>query len=291
MTHNVKTQLASHYIDVLGSKMHYLDEGQGDPIVFLHGMPTSSYLWRHIIPRLAPQARCIAPDLIGMGKSDKPDIDYTIFDHIAYIDAFIEALGLSSITLVLHGWGSVIGFDYATRHPEKLKGLAFFEAHVKPSLNWESLSLPMQMRAFWLGNEKSQYQQVVDNNYFIEHFLPKGVLTSLDKDTMAHYRAPFLRPADRKVLWQYFCDLPLGRGADNVLQLMQTYSLKLKTLDTPKLMMYVVPGFITPIDTVVWCRDNLPQLTLVDLGEGLHFIQESNPNAFAEAVNNWYAEL
>jgi len=276
---------------VLGSKMHYLDEGTGDPILFLHGIPTSSYLWRNIIPTLMPHGRCIAPDLIGMGLSDKPDIDYTVFDHIRYIDAFIESLNLSNITLVMHGWGSVIGFDYAVRHPDKIRGIAFFESHVQPPASWDSLSLPMQIRAFWLSDESTQYRQVVEENYFVEHFLPKGVLTSLDQSVMDHYRKPFQRLSDRKVLWQYFSDLPLGEGPDDVLALMNNYSLKLQTLDMPKLMLYVVPGFITPISTVVWCRDHLSHLTLVDLGEGLHFIQESNPQAFSKALLNWHQSI
>src|SRR3990167_11121560 len=112
-----KTLPSGKFVSIKGSNMHYVDSGSGSPILFLHGIPTSSYLWRHIIPALSSQARCIAPDLIGMGQSDKPDIDYRVFDHIAYLEEFIDALELKNITLVLHGWGSVIGFDYARRHP------------------------------------------------------------------------------------------------------------------------------------------------------------------------------
>jgi len=117
---------ASHYIEVLGSKMHYVEQGSGDPILFLHGIPSSSYLWRNIIPFLADKGRCIAVDLIGLGKSDKPDIAYTVFDHIRYIEAFINALGLTNLTIVMHAWGSVIGFDYAMRNEANIKALAFF---------------------------------------------------------------------------------------------------------------------------------------------------------------------
>ena len=113
----------SKYIEVLGSKMHYIDEGEGDPILLLHGNPTSSYLWRNIIPHLTPKARCIAPDLIGMGKSDKPDIGYRFFDHVEYIEGFIEKMGLKNITLVIHDWGSGLGFHYAMRHEGNIKGI------------------------------------------------------------------------------------------------------------------------------------------------------------------------
>ena len=128
--------LTSKYVEVHGSKMHYLDEGVGDPILFLHGNPTSSYLWRNIIPHLTPHARCIAPDLIGMAKSDKPDLNYRFFDHVKYVEGFIEKLGVSNLTLVAHDWGSALGFHYAMRHEDNVKGLAFMEAIVKP-LSWE----------------------------------------------------------------------------------------------------------------------------------------------------------
>src|SRR6185312_4320755 len=117
----------SHYIEIDGSKLHYIKEGTGDPILFLHGIPASSYVWRNIIPYVAPLGCCIAPDLIGFGKSDKPDIAYTIQDHIDYIEKFIQTLQLDNITFVMHGWGSIIGFDYAMRHPDKCKGLVFYE--------------------------------------------------------------------------------------------------------------------------------------------------------------------
>src|SRR5210317_59357 len=116
-----------HYVQVHGSKMHYVDEGSGDPILFLHGNPTSSYLWRNIIPHLSSQGRCIAPDLIGMGKSDKPDLEYRFFDHVKYIEGFIEKLGLQNITLVIHDWGSALSFHYAMRNENNIKGIAFME--------------------------------------------------------------------------------------------------------------------------------------------------------------------
>src|SRR5713226_6390445 len=128
----------SNYIEVHGSKLHYIDEGSGDPILFLHGNPTSSYLWRNIIPYLTPLGRCIALDLIGMGKSDKPDIEYQFFDHVKYVDGFIEKIGLRNITLVIHDWGSALGFHYAMRHESNVRGIAFMEAIVMPVPSWEA---------------------------------------------------------------------------------------------------------------------------------------------------------
>src|SRR5215475_1350360 len=127
----------SHYIEVHGSRIHYVDEGSGDPILFLHGNPTSSYLWRNVIPHVTSWARCIAPDLIGMGKSDKPDIEYRFFDHAEYLEAFIDEMGLWNITLVVHDWGSALGFHFAMRHESIVKGLAFMEAILLPVPSWE----------------------------------------------------------------------------------------------------------------------------------------------------------
>ena len=133
----------SHYISVHGSKIHYIDKGEGDPILFLHGNPTSSYLWRNIIPHLTSLGRCIAPDLIGMGKSDKPDIEYRFFDHVKYIEGFIEQMGLKNLTLVIHDWGSGLGFHYAMGHENNVKGIAFMEAILMP-ISWDQF--PEEMR-------------------------------------------------------------------------------------------------------------------------------------------------
>jgi len=139
------TDVTSKFVEVKGSKIHYLDVGEGDLIVFLHGVPTSSYVWRHLISQLSKHARCIAPDLIGLGDSDKPDIEYKITDHIDYITDFIDVLGLKNITFVLHAWGSLIGFSYAMKHPENVKGVAFFESYPRAITNWEMKDMePLQ---------------------------------------------------------------------------------------------------------------------------------------------------
>lgn len=201
----------SHFVSVKGSNMHYYDLGSGDPILFLHGIPTNAYLWRHIIPALSAQARCIAPDLIGMGQSDKPDIAYRIFDHIAYLDEFIDALKLKNITLVLHGWGSVAGFDYARRHEKNIKAIAFYESHVQPVTDWSQLSLPVQQFATLLSRPGASYRAIIKQNYFIEKLLPRSAIQGLSPEVMTHYRTPFLTPESRKPLWQYLNDLPLGK--------------------------------------------------------------------------------
>lgn len=164
-----------HHVSVHGSMMHYVDVGEGDPVLFLHGNPTWSYLWRNIIPYLEPHARCVAPDLIGMGKSDTPEeIDYDFFDHVKYLEAFIDKLGLENITLVVHDWGSGLGFHYASRHPDNVKAIAFMEAFVQPWPSYEAMgpqgaAMFKQMRTPDVGKEL-----VIEQNMFVEQILPSA---------------------------------------------------------------------------------------------------------------------
>lgn len=282
----------SKYVEVLGSKLHYIDVGEGDPMLFIHGIPTSSYMWRNIIPEASKDARCIAVDLIGMGKSDKPDIDYTIFDHIKYIEEFIKALDLKNITLVLHGWGSIIGFHYAMNHQDNVKGIVFYESHVRATIKWDMLSLPVQQIASLFTDEETSYREVVQNNYFIKTVLPTGVMRDLSPDEMKHYEEPFKTQESRKPLLQYIHELPVGSDQqEEIVQLIRDYSSKLKESKIPKLMFYAVPGFITTIDTVQWARDNFENLEVVDLGEALHFAQETNPHLFANEMMEWYQQI
>lgn len=290
-THRDKSVLGSKFITVRGSRIHYREQGTGDPIVFLHGMPTSSYAWRNIMPALSAKARCIAPDLIGMGESDKPDIDYRIFDHINYIDDFIAALDLKNITFVLHDWGSLIGFDHAYRHESNIKALAFFESHIRPATDWNMLSLPVQQLASLLKRPGASYRAVIQQNYLVKKLLPRGVMRNLSPEEMAEYAKPFLTPESRKPLWQYIQDLPLGRGPTDVIQLITRYSKWLEKTPIPKLMLYAIPGFITTISTVQWARDNLQNLTLIGLDDVLHFAQESVPELFSEKLLEWYVDL
>lgn len=277
----------SNYIDVLGSKMHYVEQGKGDPILFIHGVPTSSYLWRNIIPSVSSVGRCIAVDLIGFGKSDKPDIPYRVFDHIRYLDGFIQALKLERLTLVMHGWGSVPGFDYAMRHPEKIAGLAFLESHIRPITSHNMLALPVQQWASILEADDGSFNKIMNGNYFVDKVMPSGCLRQLTEEEMNYYRAPFSKPGSCLPIWQYFQDLPLGKGPDDVLKLIENYSNKLKQSNIPKLMLYGVPGFTTTMDTVMWAKQNLPNLTLVDLDEALYYTPEYKPNEISQHIVEW----
>lgn len=290
--HDTKeTEIKSRVVDVNNSFIHYREIGEGRPIVFLHGMPVSSYLWRHVMPALASFGRCIAPDLIGMGDSGKPEIQYTIQDHIDYITQFIEVMELKDIIFVLHGWGSVVGFHYAAHHPDQVSGMAFFESHVRAATNWDMLSLPVQQLASLLHNDDASYKAIVGQNYLIKRLLPSGTVRSLDEDALNVYETPFLSEKARQPLWQYVHDLPLGQQAHSPsVDLIDHYSGWLQRTSIPKLLMYAVPGFITTIDTVQWARDHLSNLSIVCLEDVLHFPQETAPKLFTDQLVTWYLE-
>lgn len=286
-----KIKLNSYFVTVNGSRMHYYDIGSGDPIVFVHGIPTCAYLWRHIIPVLSECGRCIAPDLIGMGQSDKPDIEYSVFDHIAYFEAFIDALKLKNITLVLHGWGSIIGFDYARRHEKNVKAIAFYEAYVKPITHWNQLSLPVQQFATLLNRPGASYRAVIQQNYLIERILPRSVIRELTAEEMNHYRAPFPTPESRKPLWQYVNELPLGASKKNIQELMQQSSAFLQKTKIPKLMLYAIPGFMTTVEMVNWASEHFPNIELAALDDAMHLAQETVPKQFSDALMTWYDNI
>ena len=281
----------SRYVTVNDAEIHYIEQGEGDPILFIHGIPTSNYLWRNIIPDVSQYGRCIAPDLVGMGKSSKPDIAYSVFEQIIYINRFIEAMKLTNITLVVHGWGSVIGLDYAMRNQENIKGLVFYESHLRPAIDSDMLSLPVQQIASLLSNYDLSHEAIMQENYFITKFLPSCVLRQLTEEELKKYEEPFQTKESRQPLWQYAQELPIGGRANDVVNLISNYSEKLQQSKLPKLLMYAIPGFITTIETVRWCNDRLNNLKVVDLGEALHFVQETNPRKFSQTLADWYQKL
>jgi haloalkane dehalogenase len=281
-----KTNLPVKQVDVFGSKMSYLEAGSGDAILFLHGIPTSSYVWRNVIPYLAPLGRCVAPDLIGFGRSDKPEIKYSISDHIKYIEKFIETLGLKNVTLVMHGWGSIIGFHYAMQHEKNCRGLVFYEAFLR-SVNGDDLSLPFQEQMQTLQDLENASDMVTNGVIFIDRIMPQNIMRQLTDEEMKHYREPFQHPGTDKPILQYIRELPKGAGKTEVDKLIDAYSVRLTKSKLPKLMLYSLPGFITTMATVKWAKDHLPNLEIVDIGEELHLGQESCPGLIGEAISVW----
>ena len=281
----------SKYIDVRGSKMSYVDEGEGDPILLLHGNPTSSYLWRNIIPHLTAKARCIAPDLIGMGKSDKPDIGYRFFDHVEYVEGFIEKMGLKNITLVIHDWGSGLGFHYAMRHESNMKGIAFMEAMVRPEPSWDIF--PEAFREIFKGFRTPDigWEMIVTNNMFVDQILPSAVVRELTEEEMERYREPFKDPAHRKPVWVWPNELAIEGEPADVVEAIEAYSQKLRRSELPKLLFYATPGALMPEAVIEWCRENLKNLTTVDIGPGIHYVQEDNPHLIGSEIAKWYDGL
>jgi len=280
----------SKFVEVHGSRMHYVEEGSGDPVLFLHGNPTSSYLWRNVIPHLSPLARCIALDLIGMGKSDKPDIEYRFFDHVRYVDGFIEALGLRNITFVIHDWGSALGFHYARQHEGNVKGLAFMEAIVRP-VTWDEW--PEQARQMFQAFRTPQvgWDLLVNQNAFVEQVLPGAIFRKLSQEEMARYREPYPDPASRRPTWRWPNEIPIEGESADVVEAAQAYADWLGKSDVPKLLLYAQPGAIMREPLVEWCRNNIRKLKAVDIGPGVHFVQEDRPHEIGEAIAQWYRGL
>lgn len=279
----------SNYVDVLGSKMHYVDEGpaDGDVMLLLHGNPTSSYLWRNVIPHLTPLGRVIAPDLIGMGRSDKPDIGYRFFDHSRYIEGLIETLGLRNVTLVLHDWGSALGFHYARRHEQNVCALAFTEAILAPA-RWRDFPGKFKtvfklFRAPFAGG-----LMISGMNMFLKQVLPQSIVRKLTDEEMGRYLAPFPTFKSRRAVRQWPCEIPIeGRPAD-VHDAVAAYNAWLQRTELPKLLLYAKPGALIRKRGVERARERFPHLETVDIGRGLHFVQEDNPHGIGEAIAGWY---
>ena len=281
----------SKFLEVRGSKMHYVEQGEGDPILFLHGNPTSSYLWRNVIPHMSGHGRCIAPDLIGMGKSDKPDLEYRFFEHANYVEDFIDALGLSNITLVIHDWGSGLGFHYAALQPDRIKAIAFMEAIVLPVPSWDTFSSDFKEIFQSFRTEKVGWDLIVNKNFFVEKILPSGVVRELTEEEMNVYREPYLEPETRKPLWRWPNEIPIEGEPSDVNEAVLKYNAKLVEWDIPKLLFYAEPGAILPKPAVEWCEVNLKNLTSINLGKGRHYLQEDHPHAIGEGIAEWYRKL
>ena len=276
-----------------GKRMAYIDEGEGDPIVFLHGNPTSSFLWRNIMPHLEGRGRLIAPDLIGMGDSEKLDHSgpdsYTFVEHRKYLFALLEALDVHlNVTLVIHDWGSALGFHWAQEYPEKIKGIAFMEAIVAPIQNWEGF--PKASRKVFQGFRSDAGEDMVLNrNIFVEAVLPGSILRDLTEAEMTEYRRPFLNPGeDRRPTLTWPRQIPIAGEPEDVVEIAGAYSQWLSQCDVPKLFVNAEPGALIagPVRDLVRAWPNLTEVTVA----GSHFIQEDSPDEIGEAIAAWLPE-
>ena len=279
---------------VLGREMAYVEAGQGDPIVLLHGNPTSSYLWRNVIPHLEPLGRCIAPDLIGMGDSDKlPDSgpgSYRFVEHRRYLDALLEALDVRErVTLVVHDWGSALGFDWANRHREAVKGIAFTEAIVAP-LRRDDWGKTFGQALEALRSEAGE-GMVLQNNYFIEKILPNAILRTLSIEEMAEYRRPFTEPGEgRRPTLTWPRQVPIDGEPADVVTIVKAYADWLATSNVPKLFLKAEPGAILANDTLVNLVRQWPALTEKTVA-GVHFVQEDSPDEIGRAIAGWMSTM
>jgi haloalkane dehalogenase len=277
-------------IPVLDSSMSFVDVGRGDPIVFLHGNPTSSYLWRNVIPHLQGVARCLAPDLIGMGRSGKAaDSSYRFVDHARYLDAWLDTMDLTrSVTFIVHDWGSALGFHWARRHPDAVKGIAYMEAIVRP-VTWEEW--PEGARRIFQGMRSDQGEEMVlQRNLFVERILPASVLRGLTEEEMAVYRAPYVEAGEsRRPTLTWPREIPIEGEPPDVVEVAKAYSEWLSTSGTPKLFINAEPGSILTGAQREFCQ-SWPNQTEVTV-KGNHFIQEDSPHEIGEAIAAWYGAL
>lgn len=279
----------SKYITVHGSKMRYIEQGEGDPILFLHGNPTSAYLWRNIIPHVKGLGRAIAVDLIGMGESDKPDLPYRFQDHYRYVKGFIDALDLKNITLVIHDWGSGLGFHYAHQHPDNVKGIAFMEAMIRP-LQWKdfpgNFGIAFRlMRAPGIG-----WLMLSLGNMFLTQILPASIVRKLTPEEKAVYGKPYQTIRSRRPVRQWPREIPINGTPHDMQEIIGGYNAWLQKTEIPKLLFYAQPGGLVQEELVAWCEANLPNIKTVDIGPGLHFIQEDNPHLIGLELAVWIAE-
>lgn len=279
-----------HRVPVLDTEMAYIDAGTGDPIVFLHGNPTSSYLWRNVIPHLEGSGRCLAPDLIGMGSSGKaPQHSYRFVDHTRYLDAWFDALTLQrNVTLVVHDWGSALGFYWAQRHPERIRSLVYMEALVRP-LTWEGW--PEQARSiFQAMRSPAGEEMILQKNVFVERILPASVIRRLSDEEMAAYRKPYLEPGEsRRPTLTWPREIPVEGEPADVAQIVDGYARWLANSMVPKLFVNADPGSILTGTQREFCRSwpNQEEVTV----RGIHFVQEDSPAEIGEAIASFLGRI
>lgn len=280
-------------ITVYGKTMSYVEMGEGDPIVFQHGNPTSSYLWRNVMPHLKEEGRCIAIDLIGMGDSDKLDDSgpdrYTFAEHSHYLAGALEALGVTeNVTLVIHDWGSALGFDWANKNRDAVKGIAYMEGIVKPVLwaDWPEAARGV----FQAFRSEAGEEMILEKNMFIERVLPSAILRDLSEEEMAVYRQPFISAGeDRRPTLTWPRQIPIEGEPADVVAIVQDYADWLSSSPVPKLFINAEPGSILVGPQRDYCRTWPNQVEVTVAGN--HFIQEDSPDEIGQAISQWLREL
>lgn len=280
-------------IPVLDSTMAYVEAGtRGPTVLLLHGNPTSSYIWRNIIPRIAPVARCIAPDLIGYGRSGRPDIAYRFADQVRYLDAFIAALGLDRLVILAQDWGTALAFHHAARRPQSMLGLAFME-FIRPFADWESFHQRPQARELFKAFRTPGRGEalILDDNVFVERVLPGSVLRQLAPEEMDAYREPFPTPASRRPILSLPRDLPIAGEPADVCAISTDDYAALHASTYPKLLFCGDPGALVSPEQARTFAAGLRNCRLVELGPGAHYLQEDHPLAIGDVVRDWLLDI
>jgi haloalkane dehalogenase len=280
---------------VLDREMAYVEVGEGDPIVLLHGNPTSSYLWRNVLPHVQSRGRCIAPDLIGMGDSDKLPHSgrnsYRFVEHRRYLDALLDAMDVHQrVTFVVHDWGSALGFDWANRHREAVKGIAYMEAIVGRQYwdHWDKFGMRPVLQA--LRSEKGE-AMVLQDNFFVEKVLPGAILRKMSDEDMAEYRRPFAAPGEeRRPTLTWPREIPIEGDPPDVTEIVTAYADWLVTSNVPKLFLKAEPGGILAGGAVLELARRFPAQTEVTV-RGVHFVQEDSPDEIGRAIAGWMGTL
>jgi haloalkane dehalogenase len=285
---NVLHDVVLPQVNVLGTTMAYREAGNSEAPValFLHGNPTSSYIWRNIMPLVAPTAHCIAPDLIGFGQSGKPDIEYRFFDHVRYLDAFLDKVSISSAYIVAHDWGTALAFHLAARRPEFVRGLAFME-FIRPMPTWDdfhadAIETFKKFRTPHVGE-----RMILDDNAFVEGVLPRSIVRKLSEDDMAVYRAPFPTPESRRPTWRFPNELPIAGEPADVYSTIEAAHRALAQSSYPKLLFTGNPGALVSPTFAESFAKKIKNLRVVQLGAGRHYLQEDHAELIGATVNEW----
>ena len=279
-------------ISVLDSTMAYREAGEPDaPVVlFLHGNPTSSYIWRNILPQISSVAHCIAPDLIGFGQSGKPDIEYRFFDHVRYLDAFLESAEITSAFVVAQDWGSGLAFHLAARRPDFISGLAFME-FIRPMPTWNDFH-PDQIETFQKFRTPGVGEEMIlEQNLFVEGVLPGATARKLSDEEMSVYRAPFPTPQSRIPTWRFPNDLPIAGEPADVYATIEAAHRALAESDYSKLLFVGNPGALISPAYAESFAQTLKNCRVVQLSSGLHYLQEDHPDEIAAEVKKWLIDL
>ncbi len=288
----VLTDVLLPKVNVLGSTMAYREAGDPEAPValFLHGNPTSSYIWRNILPLVAPVAHCVAPDLIGFGQSGKPDIDYRFADHVRYLDAFLDNAGISSAFVIAQDWGTALAFHLAARRPEFVRGLAFME-FIRPMPTWadfhpDAVETFQKFRTPGVGEE-----MILEGNAFVEQVLPLGTVRKLTDQEMAVYRAPFPTPESRRPTWRFPNEIPIAGEPADVHSTLENAHCALAQSSYPKLLFAGNPGaLISPAFAESFAK-RLKNCRVVHLASGIHYLQEDHPDVIGTTVKEWLIPL